>query len=189
MPDTEPNQISDLLERWSEGDEAAVEKLVPLIYNELRKMARAHLRRRPSPNLQTSELIHEAYLKLAKNQGRGFRDRVHFYAVASTAMRHILVDHVRGQNALKRGGPREKVPLNNDIADDPTRSMQLIALDEALQTLAGLNLRKSRVVEFKFFGGMTNEETAEALGVSLDTVKSDWRFARAWLLREMDSGS
>ena len=186
MAAADPHQISDLLVRWSEGDEEALNHLLPRVYDELRRMARAQLRRSPTATLQTTELIHEAYLKLAKNLDRDFSNREHFFGVAATAMRHILVDYARSKNAQKRGRSPEKVSLSPDFADTSTLSLQVVELDDALQTLAKLDTRKSRVVELKYFGGLTNEETAGVLGISLETVKNDWRFARSWLLRELD---
>lgn len=159
---------------------------MPLVYGELRRMARGFLRRQPAHTFQTTELLHETYLKLAGNDDHNWQNRAHFFGVAATAMRHILVDYARSKQSQKRGGGREKVSLADDLADSDNQSAQVIALDDALNELARLDQRKSRVVELKYFGGLTNEETAEVLEISVETVKRDWRFARNWLLRELD---
>lgn len=187
MPDNVSNQITLLLGEWGKGDAGALEELMPLVYDELRRMARGLMRRQPAGNtFQTTELIHETYLKLAANDGHGFANRAHFFGVAAKAMRHILVDHARAKHAGKRGGWQERVSLADDVATTSAQSGQVLALDEALKSLADLDRRKSDVVELKYFGGLTNEETAEALQISVETVKRDWRFARTWLLRELD---
>lgn len=151
-------------------------------------MARGFMRRLPAGHsFQTTELLHETYLKLAgRNDDHRWANRSHFFGVAAKAMRHILVDHARSKHAEKRGGWREQVSLADDVAEASVQSQQVLALDEALKTLAGLDQRKSSVVELKYFGGLTNEETAETLSISVETVKRDWRFARTWLLRELD---
>jgi RNA polymerase sigma-70 factor (ECF subfamily) len=186
MPNDASHRISHLLLEWGKGDERALEELMPLVYDELRRMARGYLRRQPAHTFQTTELLHETYLKLAGNDGRNYQNRAHFFGVAATAMRHILVDYARSRHAEKRGGGREKVSLADDLAGSVNQSAQVIALDDALNELARVDQRKSRVVELKYFGGLTNEETAEALEISVETVKRDWRFARNWLLRELD---
>ena len=188
MSDDTSQQITLLLGDWSRGDDRALEQLMPLVYDELRRMARGHMRRHaPNHSLQTTELIHEAYLKLAKNGAPDFQNRGHFFGVAAKAMRHILVDHARARQSDKRGGGREKVSLAGDIAGTYARTEQLMALDEALKDLESLDARKGRVVELRFFAGLTNEEVAEVLKISTETVKRDWRFARNWLLRELSS--
>ena len=159
---------------------------MPLVYDELRRMARGYMRRQPSGHtFQTTELIHEAYLKLAKHDERNWQNRAHFYGVAAKAMRHILVDYARSKQSQKRGGWQERVTLSDDTAVAIDKSRDIVALDAALKTLAALDERKSRVVELKFFGGCTNSEIAEVLKISIDTAKRDWQFARTWLLREL----
>lgn len=187
MKDTASHQITLLLGEWGKGDEGALEELMPLVYDELRRMARGHLRRQPAGHtFQTTELLHETYLKLAGNDEHNWANRAHFFGVAAKAMRHILVDHARSKHAGKRGGWQERVSLGDDVAGTSIQSGQVLALDDALKALAELDERKSSVVELKYFGGLTNEETADVLRISVETVKRDWRFARTWLLRELD---
>ena len=179
-------QITQLLVDWSKGDEFALEQLMPLVYDELRRMARRYMRSQPSGHtLQTTELIHEAYLKLAKQEEPNWQNRAHFFGAAAQAMRHILVDYARSKNSKKRGGLAEKITLADNLVAAENRSEEIVALDDALKQLAVLDERKSRVVEMKFFGGLNIEEIAEVLKLSPETVKRDWRFARTWLLREL----
>lgn len=186
MEDTGSHRITLLLDEWGSGDERALEELMPLVYDELRRMAKGFMRRLPAGHtFQTTELLHETYLKLAGKNEKHWANRSHFFGVAAKAMRHILVDHARSKHADKRGGWRERVSLVDDLAGSDVQSAQVLALDEALTALAELDRRKSDVVELKYFGGLTNEETAEALAISVETVKRDWRFARTWLLREL----
>lgn len=189
MADNSSHQITLLLHEWNEGDENALEQLMPLVYEELRRMARGYLKHQP-PNhtFQTSELIHEAYLKLAKGNDQDWQNRAHFFGVAAKAMRHILVDYARSKKSGKRDW-QNRVSLEAGTAIANDRSSDLIALDDALTALQSLDERKSRVVELRFFGGLTNEEMAEVLKVSTETVKRDWRFARTWLLRELAATS
>lgn len=191
MPNSTSHQISLLLDRWNHGDKLALEHLMPLVYDELRRMARGALRRQPAGHtLQTTELLHETYLKLGGKDEHGWKNRAHFFGVAATAMRHILVDYARSKIAQKRGGALERLSLTDNTADTGIVSEQVVALEDALKMLADLDERKCRIVELKFYAGLTNEEAAEALDISVETVKRDWRFARAWLLRELDmSGS
>ena len=185
MPDDSSHQITLLLLEWNKGDDHALEQLMPLVYEELRRMAHGYLKRQsPSHTFQTSELIHEAYLKLAKGDDQNWQNRAHFFGVAAKVMRHILVDYARSRHSGKRGW-QNRVSLTAETAISTDRSSQLIALDDALTALHALDERKSRVVELRFFGGLTNEEMAEVLNVSTETVKRDWRFARTWLLREL----
>lgn len=187
MTDTSSHRITLLLGEWGKGDDGALEELIPLVYGELRRMARGYLRRQPAGHtFQTTELLHETYLKLAGNDEHKWANRAHFFGVAAKAMRHILVDHARSKHAGKRGGWQEHVSLADDIAETSVQLGQVLALDEALKALAELDERKSNVVELKYFGGLTNEEAAEVLNISVETVKRDWRFARTWLLRELD---
>ncbi|HEX6125027.1 MAG TPA: sigma-70 family RNA polymerase sigma factor [Pyrinomonadaceae bacterium] len=189
MPEADSHEITQLLADWSRGDERALERLMPLVYDELRRMAHGYMRRQPSNHtFQTTELIHEAYLKIAKNGPNDFQNRAHFFGVAAKAMRHILVDYARSKRSDKRGGSRERISLSDDTAVSFSRTEQLVALDEALKNLESLDERKCRVVELRFFGGLTNEEMAEVLKISSETVKRDWRFARNWLLRELAAG-
>ena len=182
------DQITHLLVDWSKGDEFALEQLMPLVYEELRRMARRYMRRQPSGHtFQTTELIHEAYLKLAKQEEPNWQNRAHFFGVAAQAMRHILVDYARSKNSKKRGGLAEKITLADNLIASENRSEEIVALDDALKQLAVLDERKSRVVEMKFFGGLNIEEIAEVLKTSPETVKRDWRFARTWLLRELEN--
>lgn len=186
MANADSHEITLLLADWGKGNETALDQLMPLVYDELRRMARNYMRRQPSGHtFQTTELIHEAYLKLAKQDERSWQNRAHFFGVAASAMRHILVDYARGKSSKKRGGWQEKVTLTDDAAVSIKRSKDIVALDDALKNLATLDQRKSRVVELKYFGGITNDEIAEVLKISTDTVKRDWRFARTWLLREL----
>jgi RNA polymerase sigma factor (TIGR02999 family) len=187
MTDNGSHRITLLLDGWGRGDENALEELMPLVYDELRRMARGHLHRQPAGHtFQTTELLHETYLKLAGNERHKWANREHFFGVAAKAMRHILVDHARSKHAEKRGGWRDQVSLPDDLAETMVQSEQVLALDEALKALARLDERKSSVVELKYFGGLTNEETSAVLNISVETVKRDWRFARTWLLRQLD---
>lgn len=186
MPESRSHQITALLIEWSKGDEIAFEELMPIVYDELRRMARGYLRRQANGHtFQTTELIHEAYVKLAGQEKQSWQNRAHFFGVASHAMRHILVDYARSKNRQKRGGSAEQITLDENLTTTANRSEEIVALDEALNLFVELDERKARVVEMKFFGGLTNEEIAEVLKISPDTVKRDWRFARNWLLREL----
>ena len=179
-------QVTQLLIDWSKGNEQALETLMPLVYAELRQMAKRYMRKQPSGHtFQTTELIHEAYLKLAGNEDKEWKNRTHFFGVASQAMRHILVDHARTKTTDKRGGNPARVVLDETAAVTPARANEIIALNDALVELETLDERKSRVVELKFFGGLSQQQIAEVLGVSRETIKRDWRFSRTWLLREL----
>jgi RNA polymerase sigma factor (TIGR02999 family) len=180
------HQISLLLIDWSKGDEYALEQLMPLVYDELRLMARRHMRRQPSGHtFQTTDLIHETYLKIAGVGERNWQSRSHFFGVAAKAMRHILVDYARSKHNQKRGGWQERVTLKDNMRVTNQSSEDIVALDEALDRLATLDDRKVRVVEMKFFAGLNVAEIAEVLKVSPETVKRDWSFAQTWLLREL----
>ncbi|HEY7911177.1 MAG TPA: sigma-70 family RNA polymerase sigma factor [Blastocatellia bacterium] len=182
--------ITDLLIRWREGDKAALDKLVPVVYKELRRMASYYMRRRrPADTLQTSALINEAYLRLLDHKQMRWQNRAHFFAVAAQAMRRILVDHARARNAAKREGGVLKVSLDQAADVCQQRAGELIRLDDALKELARFDARKNRIVELRYFGGLSVEETAEVLEVSAVTVKREWRAARLWLLRAMKEGS
>jgi len=187
MPPTSPGDITDLLSRSATGDGAAMDRLLPLVYDELHRLAAAHLRRERSDHtLQATALVNEAYLKLVDQTRVRWESRGHFLAVAATAMRRILVDHARGKSRLKRAAPGDRVALEDGAdAVGVERDVDLIALDEALDALSRLDARKVRVIELRYFAGMTIDETAAALDVAPATVKRDWEFARLWLLREM----
>lgn len=182
-------QITQLLLAWGNGDERALEDLMPLVYDELRKVAARHLRRmRPGQTLQTTDLVNEAYLRLIDASQVRWQNRAHFFAVSAQLMRRILVDFARRRQYQKRGGGAQQVSLDEALAIAPERGAELIALDDALGRLAELNARQAQVVELRYFGGLTEEETAEALKVSLRTVQRDWNLARLWLYRELQSG-
>jgi RNA polymerase sigma-70 factor (ECF subfamily) len=183
-----PETVTDLLIQWREGDEAALNRLIPLVYKELRRMASYYMRRsRPGDTLQTSSLINEAYLRLADHKNMRWQNRAHFFAVAAQAMRRILVDHARTRYAAKREGGLLKVSLDQAAYIGQQRGAELIALDDALKGLAEFDARKSRIVELRYFGGLSVEETAQVLEVSPVTVKREWRAAKLWLLRAMSS--
>jgi RNA polymerase sigma factor (TIGR02999 family) len=190
MLNTASHQITLLLTDWSKGDELALEQLMPLVYDELRQMAARYMSRQPSGHsFQTTELIHEAYLKIAGQDGQNWQNRAHFFGVAAKAMRHILVDYARSKHSQKRGGWQERVTFTEDDLVSNGRSEEIVALDDALNRLAVLDERKSQVVEMKFFAGLNVEEIAQVLKISPETVKRDWRFARTWLLRELSAQS
>ena len=185
-PEDNSHQISLLLIDWSKGDDYALEQLMPLVYQELRLMARRHMRRQPSGHtFQTTDLIHETYLKIAGGEERNWQSRNHFFGVAAKAMRHILVDYARSKNNQKRGGWQERVTLKDNMRVTNQSSEEIVALDDALNRLAILDDRKVRVVEMKFFAGLNVAEIAGVLKVSPETVKRDWSFAQTWLLREL----
>jgi RNA polymerase sigma factor (TIGR02999 family) len=179
-------EITRLLRAWGGGDQAAMDELAPLVYGELRRMAHRYLRREnPGNTLQPTALVNEAYLRLVDVNSVTWEDRAHFFAVSAQMMRRILVDAARARATGKRGGGAVHLDLNESIDAIPDRGRQLVALDEALDSLAQLDPRKARVVEMRFFGGLTAEETAEVLKISAPTVLRDWKLARAWLMREL----
>src|SRR5258708_11823449 len=181
--------VTGLLRKWSAGDENAAGELVPLVYAELRRLAQRQLRReRPDHTLQSTALVHEAYLRLVDQKQAKWQDRAHFFAVSGQIIRRILVDHARAQHRVKRGGGLQRLALDETIDLPNERGLQLIALDDALNDLSKLDPQQSRVVELRFFAGLSIDETAEALGISKATVNRDWVTARAWLLRELGSG-
>jgi RNA polymerase sigma-70 factor (ECF subfamily) len=172
--------------QWSKGDSAALDALVPLVYDELRRLAQLYLsREKPGHTLSSTALVHEAYLRLVKQKDVTWQNRAHFFGVASRMMRRILVDHARRHGYAKRGGGGMTISLDETVASAPEREINLVALDDALDTLAKLDERQSRMVELRFFGGLSIEETSEVLGVSAPTVKREWASARAWLYREI----
>jgi len=178
--------VTELLVDWSNGDKEALNRLIPLVYDELHRLASRYLRReRPNHTLQTTALVHEAYLRLVRERNGNWQNRVQFFAVASQLMRHILVDYARRHNAVKRGGDCVKVSFDEAMIVSEEKSAALMALDDALSNLAAIDPEQSRVVELRVFGGLTVEETAEALGVSPRTVKREWSMAKAWLHRQI----
>lgn len=180
------NDATRLLGELRNGSEDAVAKLVPLLYRELRRMAAAYLSgERRNHTLQPTALVHEAYLRLVHQENVQWQNRQHFFGVAAQVMRRILVDHARGHQAVKRGGAVPKVSLEKAIVISKERNAELLALDEALTRLATVDHQQARIIELRFFGGLTVEETAQALGISPATVKRDWNMAKAWLNREV----
>ena len=183
---TTPATITQLLIRWRSGDQAALHELLPQVYDELRRLADYYLHQeRPEHTLQPSDLVHETYLRLVNEQAIDWQDRAHFFGIAAVRMRHILVEHARSRQAAKRGGGEYRLSLSkaNQLAEK--RDVNLLALDDALQRLEAMDQQKSRIVELRYFGGLTIEETAEALRVSPATIKRDWSMARAWLRSEI----
>jgi RNA polymerase sigma factor (TIGR02999 family) len=179
-------EISRLLRAWGDGDRKALDQLTPLVYAELHEIAHRYMRRQPSgQTLQTSALVNEAYLRLVKVEGVRYEDRTHFFAVSAQIMRRILVDSARAHLAGKRGGLFEHVHFDESVDPSPQRSQDLIALDDALKALEDMDARKARVIELRFFAGLSVEDTAEALNISVPSVKRDWKLARAWLTREL----
>lgn len=184
-----PVQVTDLLVAWGSGDLSALEHLVPLVHEELRRLARrAMARERGGHTLQTSALVNEAYLRLVDLSRVQWQDRAHFFAMSARLMRRILVDHARSRASRKRGGGARKVSFDEALVVSAERGADLVALDDALHALAAVDPRKSQVVELRFFGGLSVEEAGEALGVSPETVARDWRLAKVWLLRELGGG-
>lgn len=180
------DDITGLLAAWSSGSTEALQRLMDLVYSELRRIARGYLeRRRPGESLESAGLANEAYLKLVRAGGIHCENRTHFLAVCSQIIRRILVDHARKRGFAKRGGKMARVPLDDLILVTEGRGIDLLALDEALERLTHIDSRKSRVVELRYFGGLTMEETADALGISVESAKRDWRMARAWLAGEL----
>lgn len=176
------DNLTGLLIEWHEGDKAALDRLTPLVYDELRRIAHRYVQReRAGHTLQTTALVNEAYLRLAGQQKVDWQNRAHFFAVTAQVMRHILIDHARRRHYVKHGGDAQHVSLEAATVMSQQRAVELIALDDALAELANFDQRKSRVVELRYFGGLSLEETAEVLEVSLMTVRRDWRVAKAWL--------
>ena len=181
------HEVTRLLLAWSDGDGAALDKLTPLVYEELHRLARRYMGRESSGHtLQTTALVNEAYLRLIDSGRVRWENRAHFFGVAAQIMRHILVDFARSRRNLKRGGDLQRVSLDEALVVSRERAADLVALDDALKALEAVDQRKSRVVELRFFGGLSVEETAEVLKVSPETVMRDWRLAKMWLLRELD---
>jgi RNA polymerase sigma-70 factor, ECF subfamily len=186
---SQPGEVTQLLIDLRAGNREAEAKLIPLVYAELRRLAAHYLRgERLDHTLQPTALVHEAYLRLTKLHGVDWQGRSHFFAMAATVMRRILVDHARAQQAGKREALHNAVSLEDALVVSPARSDELIALDEALDKLAQLDVRRSKIVELRFFGGLSDEETGTVLGISARTVKRDWRIAKAWLYDELTTG-
>ena len=179
-----PQEISALLAAWNSGDEEALNCLMPVVYPELRRIARQHLARQsPDHTLESAALVNEAYLKLVRSQGIHCENHAHFFALCAQMIRRILVDHARRRQYAKRGGGAERIPLEEAVLGTRARGIEVLALDEALVSLAGLDPRKARVVELRYFGGLTVEQTAEILQISSETVMRDWKLAKSWLFR------
>jgi RNA polymerase sigma factor (TIGR02999 family) len=182
-----PTQVTVLLRTWSDGDEAAFEQLLPLVEAELRRLARTCMaRERRGHTLQTTALVNEAFVRLVDTKGLRWQDRAHFLAISARLMRRVLVDHARARGYQKRGGGAQRVTLTDALVIASAPSLHLIDLDRALEALGAVDPRKAKVVELRFFGGMSVEETANVLHLSADTIKRDWRLAKLWLLRELE---
>jgi RNA polymerase sigma-70 factor (ECF subfamily) len=181
-----PQEVSRLLAAWGGGDRGALDELIPLVHGELRRLAHLYTgRESPGNTLQTSALVNEAYLRLADQTNPRWQNRAHFFAICSELMRQILVDHARRRRSVKRGGGGRTVPLDEAMIVSEERAADVVALDDALKVLAEFDHRQSRIVELRFFGGLSIEETAEVLEVSPGTVMRDWTLAKAWLRREI----
>jgi RNA polymerase sigma factor (TIGR02999 family) len=182
-------QVTELLVRWRQGDRQALDALIPLVYEELRRIAQHFLQReKPGHTLQSTALVHEAYVRMVGQNLPQWQSRAHFFGIAAQLMRQILVDHARSRQAAKRGGDVFKISLDESTALPEQKDLDLIALDDALKSLSELDSQQSRIVELRYFAGLTIEDTSEVLGISPATVKRDWATARAWLQREMLRG-
>jgi RNA polymerase sigma factor (TIGR02999 family) len=182
-----PSQVTDLLTRWRGGDRQALDSLMPLVYEELRVLARHYLRgERPDHTLQSTALVHEAFVRLVGQDPPDWKSRAHFFGVAARLMRQILVDHARNHKAAKRGGNSLTITISEELVGGKSEDIDLLALDAALNSLAEVNPQQGRIVELRYFSGLTIEDTSEVLGVSPATVKRSWTVARAWLYREMN---
>jgi RNA polymerase sigma factor (TIGR02999 family) len=181
-----PGAVTELLRAWSDGDDGALERLTPLVAAELRRLARGHMRReRRGHTLQTTALMNEAFLRLTDARRVRWQDRAHFLGIAARLMRRVLVDHARSRGYVKRGGGARRVTLDEGLVSSGEPALDVVALDRALEALSAVDARKARLIDLRFFGGLSVEETAEVLQVSPDTVKRDWRIAKLWLLREL----
>src|SRR5918911_4262143 len=184
-----PQQVTQLLAAWGDGDMAALDKLMPLVYEELRRLAHHYMSGEgPGNTLQTSALVNEAYLRLVDQTNPHWQNRAHFFAISAQLMRQILVDYARKRRSRKRGGDARQVSLDEALIVSEERAADVVALDDALKSLAEIDPRQSQIVELRFFGGLSIEETAEVLGVSPGTVMRDWTLAKAWLQREINKG-
>ncbi|MGD9588367.1 MAG: sigma-70 family RNA polymerase sigma factor [Pyrinomonadaceae bacterium] len=189
LPTGDPEQVSELLAEWNSGNRDALDKLVPLIYDELKRQARRHLRHeRANHTLETSAIVHEAYIKLAEQRDVIWENRAHFFWLASEIMRRVLVDYARGRNRKKRGAGAEMISLDTGLGAGVRPGTDLLELDDALKKLEEKDRQQAKVVELRYFAGLNVSETAEALGVSEATVKRDWAAAKAWLRRELGPG-
>jgi RNA polymerase sigma factor (TIGR02999 family) len=181
------HHVTQLLLAWRQGNQSAFEELIPLVYDELRRLAHRQLRsERPNHTLQTAELVHETYLRLVDSSRVNWQNRAHFLAVAAQSMRRILVDAARSRQSLKRGGDQTRVALDAELTIAGAANVDVVALDDALEALSLADQRKSRVVELRFFGGLSVDETAEVLDISPETVMRDWKVAKAWLFKELN---
>ncbi|MBL8191972.1 MAG: sigma-70 family RNA polymerase sigma factor [Acidobacteria bacterium] len=186
MSETSTPSVTQLLQAWRAGDKTALDQLLPLVQDELHRLAKRIMsRERQGHTWQTTELVNEAYLRLVNQQQVEWQDRAHFFAVASQVMRHLLVDHARERQQVKHGGGTQHLSLDDVAVIAPDRSAELLALDDALSRLAGLDQQKSRIVELRYFGGLTVEEVAEVLGIASITVKREWARAKLWLYKEL----
>jgi RNA polymerase sigma factor (TIGR02999 family) len=186
MPSTRNGDVTRLLSDWSNGDRHALDELLPLVYDELRHLANAYLKReRDGHTLQSTALVHEAFLRLVNQHDVQWQGRAHFFGIAAQMIRRILVDHARAQRAAKRGAGAVRIELGEELAVAQQRDLDLIALDDALERLATMDGRQSRIVELRFFAGLSVEDTADVMGISTATVKREWSSARAWLFREV----
>jgi RNA polymerase sigma factor (TIGR02999 family) len=187
-PSVSPHKVTQLLQQWSRGDDAALAELTPLVYEELRRLAHHFMDgQRPDHTLQTTALVNEAYLRLADQTNLNWQSRAHFFAVAARAMRQILVSYARTQHAQKRGGHAVKVDLDEAALVSPEESKEIVELHEALEQLSALDSRKAQIVELKYFGGLNYDEIAEVLKISRITARRDWEFAKVWLYTELRS--
>ena len=189
MPTPSPQEVTQLLADWGKGDRSALDKLLPLVHSELRRIAQRQMsQERPGHTLQATALVNEAYLKLAGQQGFDWQNRAHFFAVCAQVMRHILIDHARAHARDKRGGGAVKVSLNDALVVAEDQASHFIALDEALRRLESLDPQKGKIVELRYFGGLSVEEAAEVMNISPRTVRREWQRAKAWLYRMMTEG-
>jgi RNA polymerase sigma factor (TIGR02999 family) len=187
LPTPSSGAVTELLRAWSDGDDGALARLTPLVETELRRLARGYMgRERRGHTLQPTALVNEAFLRLTDARQVRWQDRAHFLGISARLMRRVLVDHARARGFRKRGGGAQRVTLDEGLIASPEPALDLVALDRALEALAEADVRKSRVIELRFFGGLSVEETAEVLHVSPQTIKRDWRLAKLWLLRELD---
>ena len=188
MDSSTPHSVTQLLIDWSNGDQAARDQLMSVVYEELHRLARRYMRREsPGHTLQTSALVNEAFIRLVDQRNVHWQNRAHFYGIAAQMMRRILVDYARGRNYAKRGGGVHAITLDDGLVVSAERSAEVVAVHEALEELAKFDVRKGQIVELRFFGGLSIEETAEVLGVSPGTVMRDWTLSKAWLRRQMSS--
>jgi RNA polymerase sigma factor (TIGR02999 family) len=187
-PSVSPHRVTQLLQQWSHGDDAALGELTPLVYEELRRLAHHYMEgERPGHTLQTTALVNEAYLRLADQTNPNWQSRAHFFAVAARAMRGILVNYAKSNQAQKRGGGAARIELDEVAILSPEQSKEIVDLHEALERLGTLNSRKARVVELKYFGGLNHDEIAEVMKISTVTVRRDWMFAKTWLYDELQN--